>query len=494
VPSVASQLSASQQLHNHQPNARSRADNSDRSQNSPFSELLDSPAPAPEPPPAPRHARADKNDAPRSADKSRKTDAPADRNTPNKTKDASDVPDAAPIKDAKDTKNADDDATAKDAKASGDAEKPADDSATTAATGSDAETKPDADLAAALQAILIDPTQPVVTTGVTVIATPQPVASDAPAADGTALSGAATQIDALIALQAAKQNATADEAKPAKGKKEDKADAKGDAKALIQAKTDTTADTKTIAAPSGQEGDAEQQNGGKAGDVRHGAAKPADENPESETRGHHAAEGAAKAGAAPTQNAGAAVTAIAADAAAAATAASAAAPSTGPAQPQTVTPAHIQAQLQAQTQAQTNTTAAVPLAGVAVEIATQASAGKQHFEIRLDPAELGRIDVKLEIDSDGNTTTRLVVERTETLELLKRDASQLERALQQAGLKTSDNAMEFSLRQQFAQNDDQGSSNTARIVVPDDEATRLPVQRQSYGRLLGTSGGLDIRV
>ena len=70
----------------------------------------------------------------------------------------------------------------------------------------------------------------------------------------------------------------------------------------------------------------------------------------------------------------------------------------------------------------------------------------------------------------------------------------LQRALQQAGLKTSDNAMEFSLRQQFAQSDDQGSSNTAKIVVPDDEATRFPIQRQSYGRLLGTSGGLDIRV
>jgi flagellar hook-length control protein FliK len=329
----------------------------------------------------------------------------------------------------------------------------------------------------------------VVTTGATVIAAPQPVASDAPATDGTALSGAATQIDALIALQAAKQNATADEAKPAKGKKEDKADAKGDAKALIQAKTDATADTKTTAAQSGQDGDAEQQNGGKAGDVRHGA-KPAGENSESDTRGHHAAEGAAKAGAVPTQNAGATVTAATVDAA----------PSAAP--PQTLTPAHIQAQLQAQTQvqaqtqaqAQANAAAAVPLAGVAVEIATQASAGKQHFEIRLDPAELGRIDVKLEIDSDGNTTTRLVVERAETLELLKRDASQLERALQQAGLKTSDNAMEFSLRQQFEQSDDQGSSNTARIVVPDDEATRLPVQRQSYGRLLGTSSGLDIRV
>ena len=79
-------------------------------------------------------------------------------------------------------------------------------------------------------------------------------------------------------------------------------------------------------------------------------------------------------------------------------------------------------------------------------------AGNKHFEIRLDPPELGRIDVKLDVDRDGNVSTRLVVDRADTLDLLKRDASTLERALQQAGLKTSDNALEFSLRQQaFAQ-------------------------------------------
>ena len=492
MPSVASQVSASHQLHAHQSNARSRTDSSDRGQNSPFSELLDSTAPAPEPPPAPRHARADRSDAPpRPADKSRKTDSREDRNTSDKTKDASDVQDGARAKDVKDTKNTDN-TTAKDAKAGDDAAKPADDGTTTAAT--ETETKPDADPAAALQAMLVDPAQPVVTTAATVIAAPQPVASDAPAADATAASGAATQIDALIALQAAKQTATADEGKPAaKDKKEDKTDAKGDtkgdAKALTQTKSDITADTKATAAQPGQDGDTEQQNGGKqAHDIRHSAAKPAGENAEAETRGHHAAE--TKAGAAP---AGATITTASADAAAAATAAapSANAPQV---QPQTLAPAHIQAQLQAQAQTQANAAAAIPLSGVAVEIATQASAGKQHFEIRLDPAELGRIDVKLDIDSDGNTTTRLVVERTETLELLKRDASQLERALQQAGLKTSDNAMEFTLRQQFAQSDDQGPSNTTKIVVPDDEATRLPVQRQGYGRLLGMSGGLDIRV
>jgi flagellar hook-length control protein FliK len=135
----------------------------------------------------------------------------------------------------------------------------------------------------------------------------------------------------------------------------------------------------------------------------------------------------------------------------------------------------------------------VPLAGLAVEIATQAHAGKNHFEIRLDPPELGRIDVKLDVDRDGNVSTRLVVDRSDTLDLLKRDASSLERALQQAGLKT-DQGLDFSLRQQaFAERDTPAQAGT-HLIVPDDDPAPLEALRHGYGRRLGLGSGLDIRV
>jgi flagellar hook-length control protein FliK len=137
---------------------------------------------------------------------------------------------------------------------------------------------------------------------------------------------------------------------------------------------------------------------------------------------------------------------------------------------------------------------AVPLAGLAVEIVAQVHAGKQRFEIRLDPPELGRIDVRLDVDRQGHVTSRLVVERAETLDLLKRDASELQRALQQAGLKTSDNALQFSLRQQAFTHHDTGTQHAARIVVPEDDPAPLEALRHGYGRLLGLGGGLDIRV
>ncbi|HHB82401.1 MAG TPA: flagellar hook-length control protein FliK, partial [Devosia sp.] len=75
----------------------------------------------------------------------------------------------------------------------------------------------------------------------------------------------------------------------------------------------------------------------------------------------------------------------------------------------------------------------VNIPNVAMEITRHVSAGNNQFQIRLDPAELGRIDVRLHMDDGGNTHARLVVERPETLAMLQRDAHSLERALTQAG-------------------------------------------------------------
>ena len=136
---------------------------------------------------------------------------------------------------------------------------------------------------------------------------------------------------------------------------------------------------------------------------------------------------------------------------------------------------------------------AVPIAGVAVEIASRVQDGLRRFEIRLDPPELGRIDVRLDVDRGGTVTSRLTVERAETLDLLRRDAPQLERALQHAGLNT-EGGLQFSLRDQNFANRDQGPRNAPAFIVPDDEAAATEAARRGYGRLLGLGGGIDIRV
>jgi chemotaxis protein MotD len=145
------------------------------------------------------------------------------------------------------------------------------------------------------------------------------------------------------------------------------------------------------------------------------------------------------------------------------------------------------------------TTTTVPVAGLAVAIASQAQAGHSRFEIRLDPPELGRIDVRLDVHKDGQVTSRLVVEKAETLDLLRRDAPQLERALQDAGLKTSDNGLQFTLRDQGSSGQNQAWSdgsrgNAARLVVPDSDMPPVDIAQSGYGSSLRAGGGIDIRV
>jgi chemotaxis protein MotD len=133
-----------------------------------------------------------------------------------------------------------------------------------------------------------------------------------------------------------------------------------------------------------------------------------------------------------------------------------------------------------------------------VQIAANVQVGRSRFEIRLDPPELGRIDVRLDVDRQGQVTSHLIVEKSATLDLLRRDAQQLERALQDAGLKTSDNGLQFSLRNQqehAGRNDDNGSGRNAhRLIVTDEETIAAETAGRSYGRMIGQRGGIDIRV
>ncbi|MFN3227871.1 MAG: flagellar hook-length control protein FliK [Hyphomicrobiales bacterium] len=151
---------------------------------------------------------------------------------------------------------------------------------------------------------------------------------------------------------------------------------------------------------------------------------------------------------------------------------------------------------------------AVPVTALAVEITRQAMNGKTQFDIRLDPPELGRLNVRLEMDASGQTRAHMVVERAETLEMLTTDARNLERALQQAGLKTEPGSVSFELAQDaadgFAQDqhsagaDDQSgetmSSDTTDVgledsMLPDELASPEAIRQQLY-----VTGHLDVRI
>jgi len=145
------------------------------------------------------------------------------------------------------------------------------------------------------------------------------------------------------------------------------------------------------------------------------------------------------------------------------------------------------------------TGAPVPVSGLAVEIAAFVQSGKTRFEVRLDPADLGRIDVRIDVDRNGQVTSHLTVEKPETLSMLRQDAPQLQQALNDAGLKTNSSGLQFSLRDQSSSGQNNGNNNQPgaqpqRLIVSDEETVPSLVVGRSYGRAFGSSGGVDIRV
>lgn len=83
---------------------------------------------------------------------------------------------------------------------------------------------------------------------------------------------------------------------------------------------------------------------------------------------------------------------------------------------------------------------------VAIHIQRAVSDRLGKLTVDLSPVELGRIQVKLRIDEDNHVAATVSVERPGTLELLQRDSRALERALQEAGLKTDSGSLSFSLQ------------------------------------------------
>src|SRR5690606_3761542 len=105
--------------------------------------------------------------------------------------------------------------------------------------------------------------------------------------------------------------------------------------------------------------------------------------------------------------------------------------------------------------------------------------------------ELGRVDVRMEMDQSGNVVARLAVEKSETLDLLQRDQRALEKALGDAGIDTGKTELEFSLRQENDGSDQPDERDTWKTGIagepePIDETSGMPFPNgamRGYARL-----------
>tara|TARA_B100000212_G_scaffold232118_1_gene176445 strand:+ start:338 stop:2674 length:2337 start_codon:yes stop_codon:yes gene_type:complete len=83
---------------------------------------------------------------------------------------------------------------------------------------------------------------------------------------------------------------------------------------------------------------------------------------------------------------------------------------------------------------------------VFVQLTKAVQNGQNKITVQLRPEELGRVEVKLDIGGDGRVKAMVMADKPETLDLLQKDSRVLERALQEAGLKTDNNSLSFNLQ------------------------------------------------
>ncbi|MFZ5668919.1 MAG: flagellar hook-length control protein FliK [Pseudomonadota bacterium] len=108
------------------------------------------------------------------------------------------------------------------------------------------------------------------------------------------------------------------------------------------------------------------------------------------------------------------------------------------------------------------------VARLAADIVRKLGGQNSRFELQLDPAGLGKVDVSIEIDRDGRLSAALTFESSHAAADLRGRAADLRQALESAGFDLSEGGLTFDLADQGASGRDAGQRRqdqawTARV-------------------------------
>ena len=98
-------------------------------------------------------------------------------------------------------------------------------------------------------------------------------------------------------------------------------------------------------------------------------------------------------------------------------------------------------------------------AQIAAQIIRKLDGKSTRFEMALTPDDLGRVDVKMEIDAEGRLAARMAFDNPAAAADLRGRADELRRQLQDAGFHVPDDAFEFAERDSGSSAFDRGSSD-----------------------------------
>ncbi len=134
-----------------------------------------------------------------------------------------------------------------------------------------------------------------------------------------------------------------------------------------------------------------------------------------------------------------------------------------------------------------------PAEQVSVQVQNGIRNGLDRINIKLSPATLGNVEVKLEMAPDKTVQAVVYADKAETLDMLERDGRVLQKALEEAGLRTNSDSLSFEQRgsgdpdnahaDKDANGPDGGRNGDGQTA--DTDAPELPLQaRKSHDGLI----------
>jgi flagellar hook-length control protein FliK len=138
-------------------------------------------------------------------------------------------------------------------------------------------------------------------------------------------------------------------------------------------------------------------------------------------------------------------------------------------------------------------------AQIAAQILRRLEGRSTRFEMALTPDELGRVDVKLDIDSEGRLNARLAFDNPAAATDLRGRADELRRQLEDAGFHLADDAFEFADRDSGSSAFDRGQDSRPDPSRAFAAASRLNAeidvaQPPRWMALTHSPAGVDMKV
>ncbi|HEY5006678.1 MAG TPA: flagellar hook-length control protein FliK, partial [Caulobacteraceae bacterium] len=131
---------------------------------------------------------------------------------------------------------------------------------------------------------------------------------------------------------------------------------------------------------------------------------------------------------------------------------------------------------------------------IATQVAKSVDGKSTRFDISLDPAGLGHVNVKVEIGAQGQITAQLSFDNAHTAAEAKSQAGQLQQALEQAGFNIAQGGLSFNFGGQGAGFAGQQASAQQPLATPVQDLSSATQTAAAATASSRPASGVDITI